>query len=369
MPSSNPSALPLSASRQAAGLAALDALVQSWRRDDSDGSSDDDEPRREKLARLRALAQAGLPMVREKGSTGLVKRRRNFVSSANLFSLSLSFLSLSFFLSLSPSAARSGSPSSGYGAKRSRESTRGSAATRRRTRRRGRRRLLLLLPLLPLPPPSPPRPQLPPLKRALRRRRHRRNSAAAPPSALSGTPPRPPGTRRSAGTFPGPSRDTLCSTAARKGEGEEEEEGRRTTAATAATANAKGQRPPCRRPRDGSSGPRPRRLRHDHPPRGPLPRPPGLRPSQPPHGLLPGHEPPRRLPAALPRRGRRLLGARRAARGRLPPARAVRPGDGRGEERRLRPAEAVREPPAEHGGGARSGSASTLAPRTSRGGC
>jgi hypothetical protein len=79
VPSSNPSALPLSASRQAAGLAALDALVQSWRRDDSDGSSDDDEPRREKLARLRALAQAGLPMVREKGSTGLVKRRRNFL--------------------------------------------------------------------------------------------------------------------------------------------------------------------------------------------------------------------------------------------------------------------------------------------------
>ena len=102
VPSSNPSALPLSASRQAAGLAALDALVQSWRRDDSDGSSDDDEPRREKLARLRALAQAGLPMVREKGSTGLVKRRRNFVSSANLFSLSaLSFSSLSFSLSLS----------------------------------------------------------------------------------------------------------------------------------------------------------------------------------------------------------------------------------------------------------------------------
>ena len=62
-PSPNPSALPLSASRQAAGLAALDALIRSWRKED-DGSPCDDEPRREKLARLRALAQAGLPMVR-----------------------------------------------------------------------------------------------------------------------------------------------------------------------------------------------------------------------------------------------------------------------------------------------------------------
>lgn len=59
----NPSALPLSPSRQAAGLAALDALIVSWRTDEADGD-EDDEARTEKLARLRALAQAGLPMVR-----------------------------------------------------------------------------------------------------------------------------------------------------------------------------------------------------------------------------------------------------------------------------------------------------------------
>lgn len=67
---SNPSALPLSPSTQAAGLAALDALIVSWRQDESSDGSGDDEPRREKLARLRALAQAGLPMVRK-------RRRRN----------------------------------------------------------------------------------------------------------------------------------------------------------------------------------------------------------------------------------------------------------------------------------------------------
>ena len=84
-PSSNPSALPLSASRQAAGLAALDALVQSWRRDESDGgsSNESDEPRREKLARLKALAQAGLPMVRSRRG----KRETQAATADFLFSL------------------------------------------------------------------------------------------------------------------------------------------------------------------------------------------------------------------------------------------------------------------------------------------
>ena len=71
----NPSsALALSPEKQAAGLAALDALLVSSR---SKGGEDDskDEPRREKLARLRALVQAGLPMVRERDRWGWSKHR------------------------------------------------------------------------------------------------------------------------------------------------------------------------------------------------------------------------------------------------------------------------------------------------------
>ena len=92
---SNPSALPLSPSRQAAGLAALDALIVSWRRDES-GGSDDDEPRREKLARLKALAQAGLPMVKkENGDRSMGQTATNddgdfFFSSSPTSSLSSS---------------------------------------------------------------------------------------------------------------------------------------------------------------------------------------------------------------------------------------------------------------------------------------
>ena len=140
--STNPSALPLSPSRLAAGLEALDALIVSWRREDHDG---DDEARREKLARLRALAQAGLPMVSERE-----RERENFLMGA-IFPYLLCFafqppLSLSLPLSLSGkknsfqlsrSAARSGYPSSGSAARGSRESTRGSVPTRWRTPRRG----------------------------------------------------------------------------------------------------------------------------------------------------------------------------------------------------------------------------------------